>query len=77
MKRVFNRLVRIDYMIRQKATGTPAQFAEKIGISERSMYGYLKLLKEFGAPIRYSRLRSSYRYTEEGNFCIGFIEPNQ
>ncbi|HMH20726.1 MAG TPA: HTH domain-containing protein [Puia sp.] len=73
MKRViFQRLKRIDHLIQIKGTGTPAELAEKVGISERSIYEYVGLMKDFGAPIDYSRLRKSYYYKEEGQFTIGF-----
>ena len=71
-KEIFQRLRRIDQLIRVKSTGTPAQLAGKIGISERSTYEYIRLMKEFGAPVEYSRQRKSYYYKEEGTFTISF-----
>jgi predicted DNA-binding transcriptional regulator YafY len=72
-KEIFQRLTRIDHLIRIKGTGTPAQLADKIGISERSTYEYLRLMKDFGAPVSYSRQRKSYYYKEEGRFTISFL----
>ena len=46
MKSLLHRLIRLDYLIHLKSTGTPANCAHKIGISERSLYDYLKMLKE-------------------------------
>ena len=74
MKRILHRLIRLDYLINLKSTGTPAELAIKMGISERSVYDYLKLLKDFGAPIKYSRLKGSYYYESEGRFVISFQE---
>jgi predicted DNA-binding transcriptional regulator YafY len=68
------RLKRLDTLIHQKGTGTPAHLASKIGISERALYDYLKLMKELGAPIRYSRGRGSYYYIVDGSFHINFEE---
>lgn len=76
MKRIFDRLVRIDYLIHLKATGSPADLGNKIGLSERSIYEYIRLLKTFGAPITFSRTRNSYIYLTEGNFKIGFHEQS-
>jgi predicted DNA-binding transcriptional regulator YafY len=73
MKQYLNLLLRLDQLIRQKATGSPAEFARKMGISERSLYEYLKVLKEHGAPIRFSRQDHSYYYEIEGKFNISFI----
>lgn len=72
-KEIFQRLSRIDHFIRIKGTGTPSELADKIGISERSTYEYLRLMKDFGAPVSYSRQRKSYYYKEEGRFLISFI----
>jgi len=72
-KEIFHRLNRIDQLIRIKGTGTPAELADKIGISERSTYEYIRLMKDFGAPVLYSRERKSYYYQEEGRFLISFL----
>lgn len=66
-------MTRIDHLIRIKGTGTPSELAGKIGISERSTYEYIRLMKEFGAPVLYSRQRKSYYYREEGRFMISFL----
>jgi predicted DNA-binding transcriptional regulator YafY len=70
---IFQRLTRIDHFIRIKGTGTPAELADKIGISERSTYEYIRLLKDFGAPVEYCRQRRSYYYRESGHFNISFL----
>ena len=77
MKSLLHRLIRLDYLIHLKSTGTPSNCANKIGISERSLYDYLKMLKEMGAPIRFSRNRGTYYYGEEGRFRISFISKEQ
>jgi len=77
MKSLMHRLIRLDYLIHLKSTGTPANCANKIGISERSLYDYLKMLKEMGAPIKFSRNRGTYYYGEEGRFRISFISGEQ
>ena len=76
MKSLLHRLIRLDYLIHLKSTGTPANCANKIGISERSLYDYLKMLKQMGAPIKFSRNRGTYYYNEEGRFRISFIAKN-
>lgn len=77
MKSLLHRLIRLDYLIHLKSTGTPANCANKIGISERSLYDYLKMLKEMGAPIKFSRNRGTYYYGEEGRFRISFISKDR
>ncbi len=66
------RLQRIDHLIRTKATGTPSRLAERIGVSERCLYKYLNLMKDFGAPIKFSNVRQSYYYDEDGSFIVSF-----
>ena len=73
MKQYLNLLLQLDLFIRQKTTGSPPEFARKIGISERSLYEYLKVLKDLGAPIRFSRQDHSYYYAIEGQFHISFL----
>jgi predicted DNA-binding transcriptional regulator YafY len=72
-KEIFNRIARIDYLIRIKATGTPSQLAERLGMSERSVYEYINLMKELGAPIKFNSYRQSYYYDTEGSFAISFL----
>ena len=38
-----------------------------------SRYEYIRLMKEFGAPVVYSRSRKSYYYLEDGSFTIRFL----
>jgi predicted DNA-binding transcriptional regulator YafY len=60
MKAFLQRLTRLDHLIQYKIIGTLADCAQKIGISERSLYDYLKTLKDMGAPVRFSRGRRTY-----------------
>jgi predicted DNA-binding transcriptional regulator YafY len=73
MKSLLHRLIRLDHLINHKSTGTPSDCAMKIGISERSLYDYLKILKDMGAPVRFSRGRRTYYYSEGGHFHISFL----
>lgn len=73
MKSLLHRLIRLDHLISHKSTGTPADCANKIGISERSLYDYLKILKEMGAPVKFSRDRRTYFYSEGGHFHVSFL----
>jgi hypothetical protein len=73
MKHYLNLLLQLDLFIREKGTGSPPEFARKMGISERSLYEYLKVLKDLGAPIKWSRQDRSYYYSIEGQFRISFL----
>lgn len=72
-KDILHRLTRIDSLIRIKGTGTPVRLAEKLGISERTVYEYLNLMKEFGAPIKFDPYRESYYYEVDGHFLVSFL----
>jgi biotin operon repressor len=66
------RLEYLDHLIRIKGTGSPKRLARKLNISERSTFAYIDLLKEIGAPIKYSRQRKTYYYEVEGNINFRF-----
>jgi biotin operon repressor len=68
----FKRIERLDRLIRIKATGSPDQLANKLGMSRRSVFEYINLMKENGAPIKFCHSRQSYYYDEEGAFTILF-----
>lgn len=68
------RIERLNYFIRTRSTGTPAELAVKLGMSESQCYSLLKQLKEeFEAPIYYSRKECSYCYRGNIVFTFGFI----
>jgi len=69
-----DRLIRLDHLIKRKSTGSPLELANKMEISERSLYEYISLLKRLNAPIKYCKTRQSYYYTSNGYFFIGFKE---
>ena len=75
-KKILKILQRMDRMIRMRSTGNPEEFASRLGVSERSMYNYLTLLKELGAPLRYSNLNDSYIYLDEGRFSLEYEKNN-
>lgn len=72
LKECINRLELIDYLIRIKGTGTPKQLAARLNISDRSVFEYLNLMKDLGAPIKYSREKQSYYYEEDGLLQLKF-----
>ncbi|QHS61891.1 HTH domain-containing protein [Chitinophaga agri] len=73
---IFDRIRRIDLLIRMKGTGTAAELAERLGISRAQVYEYINLMKGLGAPIKYCKYRQSYFYNEEGKFYTCFIHKD-
>lgn len=74
MKKIFKRLEKMDRLIRIKGTGSPREFAEKIGISERQIYCDIEMIRDLGGEIRYSRSRRTYYYEESGGLVLQFIK---
>ncbi|WP_103863398.1 hypothetical protein [Aquimarina sp. I32.4] len=63
---------RIDQLIRLEATGSPEEFATKIGVSKTKMYRMISIMKELGAPIEYAITLQSFVYAEVVGFKFGF-----
>jgi DNA-binding IclR family transcriptional regulator len=71
------RIERLDLLIRTRSTGTPAELARKLGMSQSQTYHFLKLLKEnLNAPVMYSKAEGSYYYREDVRFIFGFRSGN-
>jgi len=64
---------RIDQLIKMQATGTPEEFAKQIGVVKSTLYSYINLMKEMGAPIKYNRFKQTFYYREAGSFEIRFV----
>jgi predicted DNA-binding transcriptional regulator YafY len=68
-------LKRVDQFIRLRATGTPNEFAQKLSVSERTLYNYLNWVKTYiEAPIEYCKKSKTYYYAENGRIQIGFCK---
>ena len=67
-----NKILRINTLVKLRATGSPRELADKLGISERSVYEYISNMKELGAPIAFSYSHNSYIYYKDGDLVIGF-----
>lgn len=75
-KKFFDRFTRIDQLIARKATGTPQELAERLEISESTLYEYFSVMKDLGAPIKYDKIKNTYYYEVNGRFKIKFFEEN-
>jgi predicted DNA-binding transcriptional regulator YafY len=76
MKALLDRLIRLDILIQKRVTGNPVELAKKIGISERSVYDYIRMMKDMGAPIKFCRSDRTYEYEENGHLNIRFRQKN-
>lgn len=58
-------LNRIHSQIQHRRTGPPEVFAEKLGLSERSLYRMVRMLRDQGVHMEYIEIRQSYMYIDE------------
>lgn len=65
-------LERVDQLIRLKATGRPKQLAERLEVSEATIFRIIETMKEMNAPVYYDLARQSYAYTADTTFKCGF-----
>lgn len=62
-------IIKIDALIQRADTGSPKQLGERLDLSDRAVYKYLKFMKEkLNAPIEYSKFFSTYKYVQKGSF---------
>jgi len=77
--KVFEYLDRFSLMQRlleNRCTGTPYEFAGKLGISRTSLYETIDELKSRGAPIAYSKSIKTFYYTEPFEISIScYLRP--
>lgn len=56
----------MDKLIQRKSTGTPKEFASKLGFSRSTLFEYLSFFKdEFSAIIHYNKYAHCYEYIKE------------
>jgi len=53
------------FHILHKSTGNPKEFAQRLGLSGRTLYRLLEELKDHDVHIAFSRSRGSYVYLDE------------
>ena len=66
-----NRFTYLDSLVRRYATGTPAQLAAKLGLSERGWYKLRdELVNDLNVPLAYCPVRKTYYYTFDGELVF-------
>ena len=59
------RMIYLKDLIEKERTGTPKELADKLHISESSVYRSISLLKNLGIQVDYSRIRCTYYLKEK------------
>lgn len=70
---LFEKIKRIDQLIRIEATGNPDQLTQKLGVAKSTLYSYINIMKQYDAPIKYNDERKTFVFTSNGILKIGFI----
>ena len=74
---VLERIERIDCIIQAGKAGKDKELARKLGVSKRSIFNMLRIMKEdLKAPIVFDRKLNTYRYTREGSIVVAFVTDN-
>ncbi|WP_010665111.1 hypothetical protein [Marinilabilia salmonicolor] len=66
------RLQQLDRLIRMRCTGNAAELAEKLQVSQSSLFLLLQTAKELGAEIHFNHYRCTYEYEKTMRFVCGF-----
>lgn len=70
MLKYLDRFEHMDALIKMQATGSPVQFASKLGIRRSRLFQTLQELRDRGVDIRYSCNRQSYYYGDGKRLII-------
>lgn len=69
----FRRVADINRLIIEEDTGTPDELAETLGVTSRTVYSYIKFMREdLGAPILYDDIIKTYKYKKKGGIPLMF-----
>ena len=68
----FERMKKMNRLIQSGQTGTPAEFAEVMGISQSHLFRCLHILEQYGMDIRYSRSMKTYFYENDNELTIHY-----
>ena len=63
-EKLAERINKAHQLILTEKTGTPEEFAEKLKISRSHLYNLINKLKEYDAPIKYSKKINGFYYSE-------------
>jgi predicted DNA-binding transcriptional regulator YafY len=71
--KVFEYLDRISLMhklVSRQKTGTPEEFAHRLGVSRTSLYELIDELRSRGAPISYSKSAKTFFYNQPYDIAV-------
>ncbi len=64
-------IIRLHELAKTEQSGTPKVLAQKLSLSERTVFSYLSFMKtELNAPIIFNTNKGSYCYTSTCDLCF-------
>jgi len=66
------RLQLLNKLVKEQRTGSPEEFAERLGVSRAKLYLMLDELKDEGAEIRFSKRSNSFVYENCNGVSVVF-----
>ncbi len=60
----------MNRLLQRRATGTPSEFANRLGVSRTRLYEMIDELKSHGAPITYDRGIRTFYYCEPFDITV-------
>lgn len=66
------RINQLNKLLLEQRTGTPDELARRIGVSRSRLYQLLDELKDFGAPIVYSKAATTFLYSKPFSIHVEF-----
>ena len=66
------------HLVEKERTGTPAELAKKLEVTERTIYSYVFTLKnELNAPIEFNKYRKTYCFDRPGRFNWHWVKNEE
>lgn len=59
-----DRINQMNLLLQRSATGSPFEFANRLGVSRTRLYEMIDELRSYGAPITYDRCLRTFYYSE-------------
>ncbi len=72
LTKTIEKISHLDFLIRNRKTGRALELAVKVGVSERTIFNYLRELRDLGVPVSWSRAEKSYIYEDPGQILFCF-----
>lgn len=67
------RVDRMNSLISMQSTGTPEEFARRMGMKRSTLFLTLQEMREIGTDIRYSNSCQSYYYADDRRITIKVV----